>query len=132
MPPSPDEAPPFGPTVHAVTVLAAPEDVRRAWEARVADTGDADAEVTFRPAPGDKGTEVIVRPLDPDAARGGLLDRLRGDAPHQRARQELRAFKAGVEAGDVLTTEGQVTGRTSRQEAVTTAVTDHLREWGAS
>jgi uncharacterized membrane protein len=132
MPLQPDEAPPFGPTVHAVTVLAPLDEVRRAWEARAVDTGDVDAEVVFRPAPGDKGTEVIVRPDDPSAATGGLLDRLRGDAPHQRTRQALRELKATLEAGEVVTTEGQPTGRTSRQEALTSALTDRLRAWGAS
>jgi hypothetical protein len=127
-----ERPPAIGPTVHAVTVLGPPADVEKAWEVQALDTSDLDTEVVFRPATGDKGTEVIVRFEDPDAATGSPLDRLRADAPHQRARVALRRFKSTYETGEVVTTDGQPSGRSSAKESITKAVTDRLREWGAS
>ena len=133
-PPGEDDrrAPTLGTAVHAVTVLGPPDAVRRAWEEQALDTSDLDVEVVFRLAPSDRGTEIIVRFLDPDAATGGLVDKLRGDAPHQRAREALRRFKSTYETGTVVSSEGQPSGRGSIKESVTTAVTEHLRSWGAS
>jgi len=119
--------------------------------------GDRPVGVDFAAAPGDRGAEVRAR-LGPDASpdrrgqaarvpvragraspRGhagdgqgegdGLLVRRRGETPVQRQRDRLRRFKAVLECGEVVTTEGQPSGRGPVQEAVTRAVSRRLRAW---
>jgi len=115
-------------TTRAITVGAPPDQVRAAWDARTGDpTGSA--QVEFRPAVGGRATEIRVR-LSDDQVDGTGGSRLRGETPDQRVREELRRFKSEVECGEVVTTEGQPTGRSSRQEAVTRAITDRMRAWG--
>jgi uncharacterized membrane protein len=69
--------------------------------------------VRFRPAPGERGTEVHVRLCysAPGGAGGALLARLFGEEPEQQVRDDLRRFKQVMEAGEVPTTEGQPSGR---------------------
>ena len=61
--------------------------------------GDAIA-VEIRPAPGDKGTELRARLLDPqtDAAPDGLD----GETPVQKLRSALRRSKQLLETGEIL------------------------------
>lgn len=42
---------------------------------------------------------------------GSLVARLLGEEPHTQVRDDLRRFKSSVETGEVLTTEGQSSGR---------------------
>jgi uncharacterized membrane protein len=69
--------------------------------------------VRFRSAPGERGTEVTVTleyspPLGPV---GALLATLFGEEPSMQVREDLRRFKALMEAGEAPTTEGQSSGR---------------------
>jgi hypothetical protein len=130
-----------GKEVQAVTVLAPMEEVRAGWKDHAARAGLADVEVEFRPAPGDRGTEVLARPggraegtdgTDESEAGTGPGRRMGGEAPGPRLRAELRRFKSRLEAGTVVSTEGQPSGRGSWQETATRAVTDRLRAWGAA
>jgi uncharacterized membrane protein len=69
--------------------------------------------VRFKPAPGDRGTEVHVS-LEYDAPGGSagvLVARLFGEEPDLQVREDLRRFKQIMEAGEVATTEGQPSGR---------------------
>ncbi|WP_219420259.1 SRPBCC family protein [Pseudonocardia nigra] len=77
--------------------------------------------VRFRPAPGDRGTEVHVR-LDyaPPAGRlGAAVATLFGENPRQQVRDDLRRFKQVMETGDIVRTEsspeGTVAARTLRR-----------------
>lgn len=75
----------------------------------VANTGA----VTFRPAPGGRGTEVRVT-LDyaPPAGRlGDVVARIFQENPEQQIRDDLRRFKQLMETGEIPTTEGQPSGR---------------------
>ena len=87
-----------------------------AWES----LEDSDVEhrgwVDFVPAPGNRGTEVHVR-LEfepPGGAVGRAFAMLFGEDPEQQIREDLRRFKALLEAGEIPTTEGQPHGRRSR------------------
>ena len=109
----------------AVTVSAPADEVRRVWEQRQEELG-LPATVEIAPAPADRGTEVRLR-LDADASDPGAGQ---DDRPDDRPpRERLRAFKSMVECGEVLTTEGQPSGRSEGQEARTRALTDRLRAW---
>jgi hypothetical protein len=77
-------------TVNAqVTVEQLPEPLRR--------LGDQ-VEVRVRPAPGDRGTEVLARPTRPVPVGG----RLRGSDPRPAVRRALREAKSLLETGEVL------------------------------
>ena len=88
-------------------------DARISWQS----VGDADVasrgEVTFRPAPGGRGTEVRVSmTYDPPAgALGRFFAKLLGDDPVGLLQQDLRRLKQIVETGEIITTQGQPSGR---------------------
>jgi uncharacterized membrane protein len=71
--------------------------------------------VRFRPAPGDRGTEVNVRlQYSPPAGKtGAVIAWLLGSEPSQTIQEDLRRFKELMEAGEVPTIEGQPRGRQS-------------------
>lgn len=70
-------------------------------------------EVRFRAAPGDRGTEIIVRLRyePPAGAVGASVATLAFEEPDQQVREDLRRFKAIMETGEAPTTEGQSSGR---------------------
>jgi uncharacterized membrane protein len=87
-----------------ITVLRPPDEVRQLWsDPRSAPPAltEAKADVTFRPAPGDRGTEVHVD-LGGAAAPVSVLGRV---SP-AKAKDELRRFKQVVETGEVVRSEG--------------------------
>ena len=68
-----------------------------AWDARLSGS------LTFRPAPGDRGTEVrlILEAVRPRRLSKGL---------EWQAAEDLRRLKRLLETGEIATTEGQPTG----------------------
>lgn len=85
-----------------------------AWKS-APDAGIANAgSVHFREAPGGRGTEVTLIIEAEPPGHGAMprsLARLLGRAPDAIAQEDLRRFKRFVETGDLLTTEGQASGR---------------------
>ena len=71
--------------------------------------------VSFKPAPGGRGTVVRVRlQYDPPAGKvGATVAWLLGHDPAASIREDLRRFKQLMETGEVPTTEGQPRGRQS-------------------
>ena len=71
--------------------------------------------VRFKAAAGNRGTEVRVRlQYDPPAGRiGATVAWLLGHDPSQTIREDLRRFKQLMEAGEILTTDGQPRGKQS-------------------
>lgn len=71
--------------------------------------------VRFAPAPGDRGTFVMVemqyRP--PGGMLGAAVATLFGEEPNQSVQMDLRRFKQVMETGEIITTEGQPASRTS-------------------
>jgi len=68
--------------------------------------------VLFSPAPGDRGTEVIVT-LEYDAPGGKLgsfAARLFGEDPQETIREDLRRMKSLLETGEIPTVAGQSHG----------------------
>ena len=84
-----------------------------AWRSMPGSTLESLGSVEFRPAPGDRGTEVIVtihyEPVG--MAVGPFLNSLLGAVPERVLLEEIRGFKQLMEAGEIPTTEGQPSGR---------------------
>jgi len=73
--------------------------------------------VQFKDAPVGRGTEVIVEVqyVAPAGILGAFAAKMWGKEPSQQINEDLRRFKQMVEAGEILTTEGQPSGPTPRE-----------------
>jgi hypothetical protein len=78
----------------AITVNRPREALQREWRDPEW-VRELDARVTFRDAPGDRGTEIHV-----ELGRVGLADRLKGGAL-PKVKNELRRFKQRIETGEI-------------------------------
>ncbi len=69
--------------------------------------------VRFKPAPGDRGTEVkvVIEYAPPGGALTAAIAKLFGEEPDQQIGDDLRRFKMLMEAGEIATTEGQPKGQ---------------------
>lgn len=69
--------------------------------------------VHFSDAPGGRGTVIrVLFEYDPPAGRlGAVVARLLGDDPDRQVAEDLRRFKASMEAGETPTTVGQPAAR---------------------
>lgn len=101
---------------------------RIAWRSLEGSQVPNEGEVDFRPAPGDRGTEVRVslRYRSPAGALGAAVARLFGQEPGQQVEDDLRRFKRLIEVGLEPTTEGQPSGR-SVARAATAPLYDNRR-----
>jgi uncharacterized membrane protein len=74
--------------------------------------------VSFREAPGGRGTEVHVRLRYalPGGRLGQLMARLLGEDPRQQLDDDLRRFKQVAETGEVVRSEGAPAGKRARHE----------------
>ena len=99
----------------AITVHRSPEEVERLWrtsEYRPEYIAEANAAVSFRQAPGDRGTEIHVD-LEKDAPGGRigeLVQQLVSTAPLAKVKDDLRRFKQHVETGEVPRSDGTPEG----------------------
>jgi uncharacterized membrane protein len=68
--------------------------------------------VSFKPAPGGRGTDVRVRlQYHPPAGKvGAAIAWMFGEEPSQTIQEDLRRFKRLMEAGEIPTVEGQPRG----------------------
>jgi uncharacterized membrane protein len=71
---------------------------------------------TFTEAPGDRGTEIHVRiSYDlPAGAVGAVIEKVKGDDPHQRMQDDLRRFKQLTETGEIARSDGAPSGPSAR------------------
>jgi uncharacterized membrane protein len=109
----------------AVTVGRSRDEIRRLWDSpeyRPQYIQDSGAEVTFRDAPGDRGTEIHVD-LAKSAPGNERLQRIflktAGRAHIAKVKDELRRFKQHVETGVVprsdASPEGEKAGSKFKQ-----------------
>jgi uncharacterized membrane protein len=108
-------------------VAKAPFDRLVEWDAEITDEQENEriawrsvegagirnqGEVRFRPAPGNRGTEVDVslQYEPPGGSLGAAVAKLWGEEPDSQVREDLRHFKEVMEAGETPTTQGQPTG----------------------
>ena len=88
----------------AITINLPREEVERRW---TSSAPEIDGDVTFKDAPGDRGTEIHVAL----GSGGGPIDKLRGAVPLAKAKDQLRHFKQQVETGEVAALGGHPRGR---------------------
>jgi uncharacterized membrane protein len=101
----------------AVTIRRTQTEIETAWSgAGGAPFGD-DAEVSYAPAPGGRGTEVRVT-LGQDAGRGvgEKLAALVGTDSRRRLEDALRRLKQILETGEVLRSDASPEGTDARRQ----------------
>jgi uncharacterized membrane protein len=105
----------------AITVHRSRDEVERLWHAseyRPQYIEGADAVVTFKEAPGDRGTEIHVD-LDRDKPGGRLgeaVQKLGGSEPLAKVKDDLRRFKQHVETGEIARSEGTPEGELAERK----------------
>jgi uncharacterized membrane protein len=105
----------------AITVLGSPDEVRRMWQDptfRPEYIADLDAAVTFRAAPGDRGTEIYVAlpRAEPKGKLGEVVQKVVGSVSMAKVKDELRRFKQLVETGEVARSEGAPEGERAERK----------------
>lgn len=90
-----------------------------AWRSREGGDVPNAGTVRFQPAPGDEGTEVVVKlEYDPPGGKlGALVAKLTGEEAGRQVADALRRFKALFEAGEIPTTDGQPVGAPQSRRA---------------
>lgn len=90
---------------------------RIAWQAVEGADVQNSGWVEFRPAPGDRGTEVhaLIAYDAPGGAFGRTIAKLLQREPNTQMRRELRRFKQLMETGEITTSEGP-SGRKPKHE----------------
>lgn len=124
----------------AITVNQPCEQVERRWNSpghRPEYIQEADAAVTFRDAPGDRGTEIYVD-LDRDTPGGKLgevVQKLVGSEPLAKVKDDLRRFKQLVETGEIARSdaapEGELAERKLKQRPAQPPDESELQKAGA-
>ncbi len=86
-----------------------------AWRSLEGADVDNSGSVRFQKAHGGRGTEVKVeiRYTPPGDVLGAAVAKLFGEEPQQQVDEDLRRFKQLMEAGEIPTSEGQSSGRSS-------------------
>jgi uncharacterized membrane protein len=105
----------------AVTVNRPREEVQRLWQSseyRPEYVAGTEAAVTFKDAPGDRGTEIHVD-LDAGASGGklgGVVQKLTGSEPLAKVKDDLRRFKQRVETGEIPRSDGAPEGELAERK----------------
>jgi hypothetical protein len=101
----------------AITVNRPRDEVQRLWllpERRPEYIAESGATVTFKEAPGDRGTEIHV---DLGDTGGGLVSRLTGGGPAlAKVKDDLRRFKQLVETGVISRSDGVPEGELAERK----------------
>jgi hypothetical protein len=105
----------------SITVLGPREEVRQRWQDdnyRPDYIDSADAAVSFRAAPGDRGTEIHVdlEKSAPGGRLGEMLMKLTGKEPLAKVKDDLRRFKARFETGEIPRSDGVPEGELAERK----------------
>lgn len=105
------------------------ENQQISWRSLEGSDVQTTGSVCFTPAPGGRGTEVLVslRYSAPGGKVGAMLARLFGEEPSQQIAHDMRRFKMLMEAGEVATVEGQPTAHKLKQHTKTEAEPEQER-----
>lgn len=103
-------AAPMGQKVKVVTrVVADRPDEMIAWRSTEASDIDTEGRVSFRDAPGERGTEVeaIIAYKPPAGELGRMIAKLYQREPGLQGRRELKRFKMLMETGEIATSRNR-------------------------
>jgi uncharacterized membrane protein len=105
----------------AITVIHSPEEVRRMWQSaeyRPEYIDGTDAVVSFKDAPGDRGTEIHVElPRErPSSKVGEVVQKVLGSVSLAKVKDDLRRFKQRAETGEVTRSEGSPEGERAERK----------------
>ena len=107
-------------TQAAITVHRARDEVERLWnspEYRAEHVAESGAAVTFKHAPGDRGTEIHVDlAAAGDGGLVGVVQKLKGPAQLAKIKDDLRRFKQRVETGVIPRSEGSPEGEVAERK----------------
>jgi hypothetical protein len=106
----------------SITVLGGRDEVQRRWQDdryRPDYVDSVDAAVSFRSAPGDRGTEIHVdlETAAPGGKLGEMLMKLSGKEPLAKVKDGLRHFKARFETGVVPRSDGSPEGELAERKS---------------
>jgi hypothetical protein len=104
----------------AMTVYRPRDEVERLWQSsehRPEYIAGLDADVTFKDAPGDRGTEIHVD-LGRDAGDGplGVARKIGRSQPLAKVKDEMRRFKQHVETGVIPRSDGAPEGELAERK----------------
>jgi hypothetical protein len=103
----------------AITVLRPRDEVERLWQSsdhRPEYTQGIDARVTFKDAPGDRGTEIHVDLEGSSGRIGGMVQKVTGGEPLAKVKDDLRRFKQRVETGVIPRSDGSPEGELAERK----------------
>jgi hypothetical protein len=105
----------------SITVLGSPEEVQRRWQDdnfRPDYIDSVDAALSFRKAPGDRGTEIHIdlERSAPGGKLGEMLMKLGGKEPLAKVKDDLRRFKALFETGEIPRSDGVPEGELAERK----------------
>ena len=91
-------------------VVADEPNRRLAWKSLPGSQVMHQGEVEFRPAPGNRGTEILVdlRYLPPAGRAGASIAKLFGKEPSQEIAADLRRLKQVIETGEVVHSDASI------------------------
>jgi uncharacterized membrane protein len=105
----------------AITVYRSRDEVQRLWRSsgyRPEYIEQADAAVSFRDAPGDRGTEIHVdlEESAPGGKLGEMAQKLTGSEPLAKVKDDLRRFKQHVETGEIARSDASPEGESAERK----------------
>jgi uncharacterized membrane protein len=104
----------------AITVLRSREEIQRLWhnpDYRPSYIAGTSAIVTFKDAPGDRGTEIHVDlGKDHRGKLGEIAQELISTAPLAKVKDDLRRFKQLVETGEIPRSDGTPEGESAERK----------------
>src|SRR3954470_17516570 len=105
----------------AITVLRPEQEARQLWQSsqyRPEYIDSQEAAVAFRPAPGDRGTEIHVdlTQATPGGKLGEAVKKLLGTEPLAKIKDDLRRFKQHVETGEIPRSDGSPEGESAERK----------------
>jgi uncharacterized membrane protein len=103
----------------AITVYKERDEVERLWrsaEYRPEYIDEADASVTFKKAPGDRGTEIYVDVSQAGGKLAQVLKKVSGKEPEAKVKDDLRRFKQLVETGVLAQSDGTPEGELAERK----------------
>ena len=123
----------------AITIMRPRDEVERLWldpQFRPEHIDPSIATVRFADAPGDRGVEIHVEMIQspPASKLGEAVQKVLGNEPLAKAKDDLRRFKQLVETGEISRSEavpeGELLTRKLRQRPAQPLTRDELQKVG--